>query len=122
MRISVYFVMFLLFFNAGGAMLESTGAADTMGIDVAEGNDKELQQAKDAAGNPDPGNGLGGTLFGLYNSLAGLLETIFDTIMPGAAMLKANGFPDFLVNFLFTGMSVIIGLDVISYFRGYGLL
>jgi len=122
MRVSVYIVLFLLFFNAGAVMLESTGIADTMGIQPAEGNSDELEDAKRAAESPDPGNGLGGTLFGLYNSLAGLLETIFDTIFPGAAMLKANGFPDFFITFLFSGASIVVALDIASYFRGYPLV
>lgn len=122
MRVSVYLVLFLLFFNAGAVMLESTGIADTMGIQPAEGNSQELEEAKQAAESPDPGNGIGGTLFGLYNSLAGLLETIFDTIFPGAAMLKANGFPDFFINFCFSGASIVVALDIAGYFRGYPLV
>lgn len=122
MRISIYIVMFLVFFNAGAAMLETTGAAKTMGIDISEGNDERIEEAQNASRSPDPGNGVGGTLFGLYNSLAGLLETILNTIAPGAEMLKANGFPAFIINWSFAAMPIIIGLDIISYFRGYSLL
>jgi len=122
MRVSIYLVMFLLFFNGGYVMLEQTGAADTMGIDPAEGNDEQFEEAKDASRNVNPGNGLGSTLFAMYNSLAGVLETIFNTIFPGAEMLKANGFPDFAINYSFGAAPIIIALDIIGYFRGYSLL
>jgi hypothetical protein len=122
MRVSIYIVMFLVFFNGGALMLESTGAADAMGIDPAEGNDQQLEDAKEQARSPNPGSGIGGTLFGLYNSLAGTLEAILNTIMPGAEMLKANGFPDPIVNYLFGATPFIIGLDIIGYFRGWSLL
>lgn len=122
MRVSVYIVMFLLFFNAGAAMLETTGVAESMGIAPSEGNDAQLEKAKQEARSPDPGSGLGGTLFGLYNSIAGTLETVLNTIFPGAEMLKANNFPDFVVNWAFAGMPIIVGLDIAGYFRGWSLL
>lgn len=123
MRVSVAIVLFLLFFNAGGTMLEETGVASTSKInDPDTGNNGRLTDAQEEARNVDPGQGQGGTLFGMYNSLAGTLEPIFNSIFPGAAMLKANGFPDFWINFLFTGMSVIVGLDTLAYFRGWDLV
>lgn len=122
MRVSIYIVMFLVFFNGGVAVLENTGAADTMGIHPAEGNDAQLEQAKEEARSPNPGSGIGATLFGLYNSLAGTLETVFNTIFPGAELLKANGFPDFVINYSFSGMALFVGLDTIGFFRGWSLL
>lgn len=122
MRVSVYIVMFILFTNAGAAALQSTDAADTIGVDPAEGSDEQINAAKDAARSPDPGNGVGGTLFGLYNSIAGLLETIFNLIFPAAAMFKSTPIPDFAVNYAYTAMPIIVGLDVAAYFRGWSLL
>lgn len=122
MRVSVWIVLFLLFFNAGAGMLINQGVADDMGIDPATGNDERLEQANESASNINPGSGTGGTLFGLYNALAQTLETIFNAVMPGAAMLKAAGFPNFFVDFLFTAAFIIVGLDTIAFFRGYELV
>lgn len=122
MRVSVWIVMFLLFFNAGAGMLISTGVADEIGINPQTGNDDRLEAANESASNINPGSGSGGTLFGLYNALAQTLETIFNAILPGAAMLKTAGFPAFFVDFLFTAAFVIVGLDTIAFFRGYELI
>lgn len=122
MRVSVHIVLFLVFFNAGAVMLQDTGVADDMGINPDEGNDERLEQASDAAREPDPGSGIGSTLFGMYNSLAGTVETVFNTIFPGAAMLKANGFPNFWIDFLFAAMPIIVGLDTVAFFRGWKLI
>lgn len=122
MRVSVYIVLFLLFFNGGAEMLIQTGVAGEMGIDPATGNDEELENAKEEARNPNPGSGVGSTLFGMYNSLASTVEAIFNTIMPGAAMLKATPIPDFFVNFLFGAAPIIVGLDTIAFFRGTELV
>lgn len=125
MRVSVYIVMFLVFFNGGALMLQSTGAADWMGIDPAEGNDEQIKNATEAAKNPNPGRGIGETLFGMYNSLAGTLETVFNTVMPGAAMLKAvihSDAGDAFINYIFTAAPIIVGLDTIAFFRGWDLV
>lgn len=126
MRVSVYIVLFLLFFNGGAELLIDTGVAGDMGIDPATGNDEKLEKASEDARNVDPGTGTGGTLFGMYNALASTVGTIFDTIFPGAAMLKAavpggSAFNAF-INFLFTGASIIVGLDTVAFFRGYELI
>ena len=126
MRVSVYIVLFLVFFNGGAEMLIDTGVADDMGIDPTTGNDEQLEQADREARHVDPGTGTGGTLFGLYNALATTVRTVFNTVFPGAAMLKAslpggtalNAF----IDFLFAGASIIVGLDTVAYFRGYTLV
>lgn len=122
MRVSVYIVLFLVFFNAGAGMLISTGVAGEMGIDPATGNDAAIEEAQTESEQVNPGTGTGGTLFGLYNALGQTVEVIFNTIMPGAAMLKAAGLPAFFVDFLFTGASIIVALDTIAFFRGYELV
>lgn len=119
-KASVYIVIFLISFNAGGVMLQSTGVADELGLNADPGSTDELEQAEQQGENFDVGGGAGQTLFGLYASLAGVLETIFNAVMPGAAMLKRAGVPDFYVNFAFAFAAMIPVFDVASYLRSGG--
>lgn len=126
MRVSVYIVLFLLFFNGGAELLIDTGVAADMGIDPGTGNDEKLEKAQEDSRTVDPGTGTGGTLFGMYNAIGSTVETVFNTVFPGAAMLKAaiSGGAAFnaFIDFLFLGASIIVGLDTVAFFRGYSLV
>lgn len=119
-KASVYIVIFLISTNAGAAMLQSQGITDDLGVGVCVSQADELDRAQDQADEYGAGSGVGDTLFGLYASLAGVLETVFNAVMPAGAMLKCNGAPDFIINFGFTVLAMIPMFNVISFLRSGG--
>lgn len=114
---SVWIVLFLLSFNGAAAMMGAAGAWGYMGIQPDPGGDKIETDVTQEAQDFDTSQGSGATLFGLYNSLAGVLEAIFNSIYPGAAMLKRIGVPDYLVNWLFAGLTIVPAIDLIDFLR-----
>jgi len=117
-RISFWIVIFLLCFNGGAVLMESSGAADYLGVEPSTGSPEQLEEAKADAQEFDTGEGSGDTLFGLANSLTNPLETIFNTIFPGGEMLINVGVPSYLVAFCLTALSIVPGYDLISFLRG----
>ncbi|MUV59790.1 hypothetical protein [Halobacterium sp. CBA1126] len=110
-------MLFLVFFNAGAGLLAVSGTAEYLGVQPNPGGGEALAGATDSTQNFQTGQGGGETLFTLYNTLSGTLESIFNAIFPGAAMMKNVGVPDYLVNFLFTGLALIPGYDLILFLR-----
>lgn len=117
MRPFVGIVLFLVFFNGGHVMFQEAGVYETLEIEPHVGDTDHLDEASNEAGEVDAGSGVGSTLFGMYNALSRTLEAIFNAVYPGAAMLKNIGWPDWLVNYLFSGMTIIGGIDMIAFFR-----
>lgn len=116
-KISVWIALFLVSFNGGHVMLDVSGTYDYLGVQPDLGNTDQIDRAKQSVEEVNTGGGGGDTLFGLYNTIAGPIETIFDTIMPGAKMLKNVGVPDYLVNFTFGTLALIPGIDFILFMR-----
>jgi len=121
MRISTLIVLFFVFMNAGAGMLQATGVAAHMGINAETGNPDEIQQAQDAASEIDTGGSVGGTLFAMYNALVGTVEQIFVAVLPGARMLSNLGAPGWFTAYLFSGATIVTGVDVIGFLRGSNL-
>lgn len=112
---SVWIALFFISFNVGYGVLGAAGVWGTIGIQPDPGGD--LADEASNVQDPDPGQGTGSTLFGLYNSLAGPLEGIFNFIFPGFAMLKRVGVPHWLVNYPVAAMALVPTLDMIDFFR-----
>jgi hypothetical protein len=126
MKTSVYIVLFLVFFNAGGFLYTEAGVDDYLGVEFTTGDNPELERAEQQANSvSDQASGaIDGTLIGLYNTVTGILATIFNAINPGAAMLKAavaSPTFDLLVNFSFAGMWVVTGITLVEFLRGVQL-
>jgi hypothetical protein len=121
MRISTIIVLFVVFTNAGALMLQTTGAADVMGINAETGADDEVQEAQNAAKAVDTGNAAGGTLFAMYNSLLNTVEAIFTAISPAAQIMSNIGVPTWFTSYLFSGMTIVTAVDIISWLRGSDL-
>jgi hypothetical protein len=123
MRVSVMLLLFFVGFNAGAQiLLIDTGISEELRLNPELGDTSELDQVSDDAREVNPGSGIGSTLFSLWNSLANGLSGLLSAILPGARLLKNAGFPSFWVDFAFTSVPIIIGLDTISFLRGYDLL
>jgi hypothetical protein len=113
MRFSTRIVIFLLFLNAGAGLMVQSGVAADWGVDPNPGGDAELEKANATAAEIDPSGGLGDTLFGLYNSIAGTFQTVLETATAGPTMLNNLGVPGYLTAFLFAPLYLIVGIDVV---------
>lgn len=114
-------VIFFIFLNLFAGVLMSTDAAAAMGIETNVGGDDAVDEV---TGNDDVESGAptGSTLFGMYNVLAEQVGGLFDVIYPGIEMMQAGGLPNYLANKILEPLAtVIIIIDVISFFRGWGL-
>lgn len=119
-KVSVYIVIALLSMNAAAVMLSSTGVADDLGLQPSTDKPSELEDAERKGEDFDAGSGIGSTLFGLWATLAGVLESIFFAINPAAEMLVRYGVPMFYVSFVFATGELWGVFDLISFLRGDG--
>jgi len=119
--------VFFLSFNLFAGMLMSTGVAATIGLDTRVGGGEAVRDARQTGQDVETGAPTGETLFGAYNVLSNQLGTIFGIIFPGLRMLYNSGVPAFLVGgpstvgLLPPLFSTILAIDIISFFRGWGL-
>lgn len=123
-RVSIWIVLFIVFFNGGYVMMDGLDVWDHMGVDPQPGGE-EIREDIQNQTNPDNINPQGGglaTLFGLISSLWNTtVGAVLDQLLPGIAMLgNLNIIPDPLVDF-FQLASVIAGIDAAAYLRGYNL-
>lgn len=116
-KISVWIVIFFLFFNGAHVALDTSGTYGYLGVSTNPGDASDLKDGKNDVQNFQTGKGLGDTLFGLYNLLASPLESIVNAIFPAAKMLKNVGVPFWLVNFGLAGMAIVPGIDLINFLR-----
>jgi hypothetical protein len=116
-KLSVYVVLFLLFFNGSAILLDASGTTEHLGIETSTDNGDEVVAASEDARTFEVGGGLGQTLFGLYAALGGVLEGLFNAVNPGAAMLKSTFVPDYLVNFVFLGLHLLPAIDIVKFLR-----
>lgn len=113
-KISMWIVLFFLFTNAGAAAFTASGAAEYVGIDPSTGAD--LSERKDNLNEFETGTGLGSTLFGMYNALAGVLEGALN-LLPAVSMMKNGGVPDYIANWIYGGLAVVPSYDLIMFLR-----
>lgn len=115
-------VVFTLFLNAVPGLLMGMGVADDMGIDPNVGGGENVTEANDAIrGDPNddtengiqPSGGFGETLFQLYTSVGGTLQTVLALLIGGEVMLINAGVPEHLVFFFFAPKWIILGAALI---------
>lgn len=119
MRITTQLALFFIAFNLLAHMFIGLGIAGHLGVNMETGR----PDAIDDATNEDEvslGNGVGGTLFGMYNVLTNQFGVLVNTIAPGFAMLKL-----FLPGSIVDPFALIAGtmtfVDLLSYARGADL-
>ncbi|UIP01699.1 hypothetical protein Hbl1158_16990 (plasmid) [Halobaculum sp. CBA1158] len=119
MRISTQLAVFFIAFNLFGGMMVGMGVAGDLGLNLETGSPDEIEQAteKDDVGL---GNSVGGTLFGMYNTLTDQVGIIVNTIAPGFAMLKLF-LPNAIVDPFAALAGVFVIVDLLSYARGTDL-
>lgn len=115
-------VVFFLAMNLFAGMLGATGTDAMLGIDSDVGAGQATDDLQQQTNNVESGTSTGSTLFGMYNVLAGQISGFFHYIFPGLDMLHRAGTPGWITaGFLAPLFSVAIFVDVVSFFRGWGL-
>lgn len=116
-KLSFWIVMALVSLNAGHVALNASGTYDYIGVSPNLCDTGPLEDSQEQAKAFGTGQGAGETLFNLYNVLANVLDSIFDSILPAAKMIKCAGVPNYLVNFAFATLAMIPGFDLIVFLR-----
>lgn len=121
-RPSTVLVIFIISINGTAIMMNSVGVDEMLGVNPeVDAPDDDLRDAEQQTQEINTGNSLGETLFGMYNTLASGVGTIFQLVTAGPDMLARAGVPSFLTNFLAGIFGFVIAFDVMSYIRGWGL-
>lgn len=124
MRISVLLIIFLVLFNAWGALLQEYHVDDHLGISAGTGDAAELEQAQQESEQIQTGENIGQTLLGYYNSLLGTVEGIVAGWQPGVQLLVnivPPGIGEDLIIWGFGFMPIVIAIDLLAYARGVDL-
>lgn len=111
-------VVFAIFLNAVPNLMLAAGVADDMGIDPSISGDNRVESANQAANSIEPTGGFGDTLFTLYTSLGGTLQTIMEVLFGAELMFISLGIPDWIVGFLFAPKFIIFGGALIYVLAG----
>lgn len=120
-RPSTYIVIFLVAMHAFAGLVAASGADEVMGIDSSGVESDELADEAQEMQDTNPSN-TGGTLFGLIaTTLSDTLFGVFSAISPGLEMLARAGVPRAYLNMFGLLTSTVIGFDILSYLRGWGL-
>jgi len=100
----------------------TSGTAAAIGVDTNVGGDDQVNKTtKYANSSVDTGAPTGSTLFGMYNVIAGGLNTLISTVTAGHTMLAQAGVPNVITGMLNTLFGVVIVIDILSFLRGWGL-
>lgn len=114
-------VVFFVAFNLFAGMIAGAGIDSMLGLDATVGEDEEVNETVKNSEEIKTGTGLGDTLGGMYNVLAGTVRGFFDLILPGLAMLRRAGVPPEITDFLNGVFTFMAGIAVISFVRGWDL-
>lgn len=117
-KLSVYIVLFLLFFNGAAVLLNASGTADYLGVEPDTGDTNKLDAAREESKSFGVSRGIGDTLFGLWITLSTVIETIVGAVFPGANMLMNAGVPSYIVSYGMAGLAVVPGIDLVKFLRG----
>lgn len=114
-------LVFFMVLNLFSAALMSTGVASSIGIETNVQGSDEVNQTVENATNIEAGSPTGSTLFGMYNALAGTLEAMVDIVTAGPTLLNQAGVPSVITGMLAPIFFVIIGIDILSFYKGWSL-
>jgi len=128
-------VVFFAAFNLAALMLQASGVAAAIGLNAgiaqecpvdnptqAQINQYSACQLQESTQDVPTGPGTGSTLLGLYNLVGGFASTLYDFVYPGLNLLNRAGVPLWFTDrFVGDLMSVLIGIDIAAFVRGYEL-
>ena len=93
-------VVFLVFLQAAPSLIFAAGVADDMNIDPSVSGGDNVDAAQERASELEVSGGFASTLFQLYTSVAGPLQTIMGIIFGMELMLISLGVDGWMVGFV----------------------
>lgn len=132
-RPSTILVVFMISVNAFAGMTIAMEIDEALGLNTELGQCNEVDvdnpregceeyaEAEQQTQNVNTGSSLGDTLFGMYNTLARGVGSIYKTVYPGLDLMSRAGVHDRIVMYLGHVFSFVIAFDIMSYVRGWGL-
>lgn len=124
MRLSLMLLIFLVLFNAFGAVLQDYGVDDDLGINAGTGEAEELTNATSDAESVTTGETTGQTLLGYYNNLLNTLKQMLLGLQPGVQLLVnvvPSGIAEALIIWVANILPILIAVDILYFARGGGL-
>jgi len=116
--VAINVTVLLMFLNGAPNLLIASGVAEDLGIDPSVQGGEDIAAANDAMSNIQASGGLGQTLFQLYTSVTGPVQSVLGILFGGWIMLSSIGIPSWLTTFLFVPQYLIMGGTTIYVLAG----
>lgn len=117
-RIALMAVFYLMLMNAVAAVMDASGFLDEMGVSVELGVSAKFEAADQAFESIRLSDGLGETLFAIFDTVTATVDLLFETLTAGPSMLIQLGIPSGLVDPFTVVAGIIAGLALIYYASG----
>lgn len=122
-RITSTILIFLVLTNGAVTVMTGSGLSDDLGVELAPGVDKAVDEViENAKEGFAPNNGLGDTLFAMFAAAMGTFKVLIQGVFSMPQMFINLGFPDWIVYPFFAPMYIIATLEMIYAATGRGLL
>lgn len=105
---AITILAFMFFLNAVPGLMVASGISADMGVTPAVSGGDNIEDANAAAKSFQPSGGFGSTLFSLYTSAGGFVQTILGVLIGGELMFISLGVPKWLVVFMFAPKYLIV--------------
>jgi len=121
-RITTTILVVMLLTNGGVTAMEGSGLSDDLGVSLAPGIDKTMEETTADLKRFQTSEGLGDTLFALFASAGNVAEILISGAFAAPSMLLNLGFPAYIVVPMFSPMYVLGSLELVSIFTGRRLI
>jgi len=122
-RITTTILVFLVLMNGVTAVMAGSGLSDDLGVTIDPGGDSAVNESvSEAQSGFSPGGGGLSTLFGLFTSAMGFLQSLVTSVFAAPQMFINLGFPSWIVGPVFTPMYVVAALEFVYVATGRDLV
>lgn len=117
-RITTTILIVMILTNGGVAAMEGSGLSEDLGVTLSPGIDQTVEQVEQDTKRFQTSQGLGDTLFALFESAGSVAEIVISGAFAVPGMLMNLGFPSYIVVPLFAPMYILGSLELVSIFTG----
>lgn len=122
-RITSTLLIFMILANGSITVMEGSGLSDDLGVTLAPGVDKAMDNVlENAKKGFSASEGLGDTLFSLFAAAMGTFNLLIQGVFSLPQMFLNLGFPEWAVLPLFAPMYVVSTLELIYAASGRSLI
>lgn len=115
---AVNVMVVLIFLNAAPNLVIASGVGEDLGIQPTVSDGGAIDNANSQLRTIQPSGGFGSTLYGLYTSMGGTMQTVLNIVAGGWIMLVSIGVPVWLTDFVFAPQYLFIGATMIYVLAG----